>query len=172
MIVLHAQIWSFGEIVDVPIKCSRCQNVDTLEAYNLTDIDVKYLDDSEDSTIPFSLIDGYKDKDGALHYEGSLQLATGAIQENVIKAFANNTAKATTATLAACIKNIGAVEHITSREVSMLSSRDRGEIGEAIMDKLPGPQLFVQHQCSSCDHDWKAIINPVNFRTGSRRLSS
>lgn len=167
LLLLHLRCLSFGETMDVPGECSKCGEKFVIEDFDLGTIDVKVWPKGQPQSIPFTLEDGFINRNGELCMTGSLRLITGYDQEMVIKQTGDNSSKAATAILYASIAELGSATPTLPELASNMTTRDRLLLGRIISESMPGPRMVTDYQCPDCGESQEISISFVNFLKAS-----
>lgn len=113
---------------------------------------VEWPDDAP-CEIEFELEKGYTEVvkgKSTVHKKGKIRFTRGRDQEAVAAVSMENSGQAMTAILAACITQLGTLEHIDQSIAAKLKSRDRRRIFNVLRDKAPGMKLWEPITCLSC----------------------
>lgn len=146
----------------------------------------KHWGDNEDlhdeslplGVIEFTLPDGLvlvdDDPDSAKELickKGKIRLPNGAIEENIVQGSMNNTGKANTLLLTACILEIENIRKVDQYVVKAMSRADREYLNNLISDAKCGPELLENIICVDCDNKFKFMLQlPYFFTTGRNQM--
>lgn len=139
---------SFGDTITTQWKCSRCGEPNE-EEVDFTELDTREWDEDEDCVLEFELPRGVVSPDGKRLKTGVLRFPTGADTERVSKMARQDPGGATSALLAALIKDIEGMP-VDANVTKRMASRDRQYLGELFKSELPGVQLTVDLTCPDC----------------------
>jgi len=167
-LLVAIRIISLEHELEMNRRCGACR-ADLVEYVDLTKLPVTMWPEDKDAEIEFTLRRGVTKK-GVTHKEGVLGFPTGAMQESVALLAEANPAKAQTALLAACIKNLGTIGRLDTETVRRMRSSDRQAIGSAILEHLPGIRLQADFVCDACGVEAKGVrIDLSGFFASMRR---
>lgn len=141
--------------------CTKCRATHEQEAL-ISERPIKEWPDDQPLEMEFELKKGYaeiiKGQDPVYHTKGTLRLPRGRDQEAVAALSQDNPGQAMTAILAACIKNLGTLDHIDQTIAARLKGRDRRYLFNLIRDKAPGVKVWDFVTCYNCGNPEVEVI--------------
>lgn len=151
---------SLGDTIEVVHKCPKCKTKIESE-FSLDEFPIIPYDGLEE--IEFELPRGYTDKEGNLHKNGVLRLATGLDREILNKSFTQNPSVANTLLLARCIKSIGTVP-VTDNMLRQLSLKDRNYLFKVMREHAFGFDIDnFEIECPNCGREIEISFNQTDF---------
>ena len=150
---------SVGDELELKHECPHCKaNLTTyvgIDELEITPFKGEY-------NIPFTLPKGYRDREGTLHQEGTMRLATGLDREILLPTAKKNIAKGNTLMITRlCSFESGLT--VTQDVMASLSLRDRKYLQEVMKDNAFGYDTHIDIDCTECGESFKAVVNPTNF---------
>lgn len=137
-------------------QCPRCR-AQFEQDVKVSERKVIEWDRNKPCYLEFDLPRGYYEsqKNGGvkIHKKGKIRFPTGADQELLVKTASDNIGRAMTAMIAACILELGELEHIDQQMAARLKSRDRKYLMEKVIrDQSPGIKSWELVTCYECGY--------------------
>lgn len=150
---------SKGNEVEFTHKCPNCgTKINTI--INTDEFNIKPY--TGQSAIDFTLVRGYKDKNGEVHKEGIIRLPNGFDRETVTPMFKKNMSTAMTMLMARLVSING--DRVTQNGISDLSLRDRDILEKIIKENSFGVDTTIEDlMCPSCGQNISGEIGESNF---------
>lgn len=150
---------SMGGEIEVEHVCPHCK------AKLKTILDVSELEIEPfkgQTSVPFSLPKGYRDKKGELHKDGYLRLPTGQDREILTPIAKKNAAQASTLMLTRLCKFEDGL-YVTEDIMRDLTVRDREYLQKLLQENLFGVNLEIEVVCTDCGEEFRGNLNSTNF---------
>lgn len=159
---------TFGPELRASYSCPSCgETIPIVE--DLDELPVRSLGDRESpEDVLVELLDGYIDKEGAVHTALTLRLPRGSDETAVATEMRKNASTGKNALLARCTKSFGDVPRhrlsaLGPRIISDLTMPDRRLIDRALNSNAPGIDLIRELNCPKCGGDFKATLDMTHF---------
>ena len=156
LLVKNRQV-SLGDEVEFVDTCHACGAKNEVNV-DLTKIEAKYLQKSEDREQTFELPNGYVDAGGKNHKKITITLPTGRIQERVAQVVRGNVASATTIMLQLITIKLGDLEFINPDVFRKMTKKDRNFISNRLTDIEAGIDFSSVVYCSDCGAEFTTSI--------------
>ena len=157
--ILKLREISVGKEIEVKHACPNCE-AELITYISIDELDIEPF--KGDYYVKFTLPKGFRDKDGELHKEGTIRLATGLDREILTPVAKKNVAIGTSMMLTRLCTFDGDIP-ITQDTMAELTIKDRNYLQEIMKENLFGVNTEIELQCEECGDIFKATFNPQNF---------
>ena len=152
---------SMGDEIKVNHVCPNPECKAKLDTIVSVD-ELEIIPFSGNTSFPFELPKGYKDRKGEIHKEGTITTPTGLDREVLTPLARTNLAKAETAMLTRlCRFNDGTP--IDEDAMRSLSMKDRDYLQRTLKENYFGYNLDLEIVCDSCGEVFTGSLNASNF---------
>jgi hypothetical protein len=166
-LLLELRRLTFGDEMEANYRCPSCSGITTLWE-DLSDIEVRTIEDGQVPEVTVTLKDGYAAAKGQWEHTFVFGLPTGEDEEASASRRDNNPSRQRDALLARCLKEVGDLEPkkiraMGARILADLSMGDRRLIQQAIDEAAPGPDLTHLVSCDHCGREFRAALDMSHF---------
>lgn len=156
-LILEIRRATFGNLVNMTLKCPTCKEEFETDIDLTTDIPMKRLDDPSDQFFKVELRNGRS---------ASVRLPSARSQQEVLSDEKATVAEQNTYMLAKCVAAIDG-DSPTMTDIKHLSMGDRRTLLTDIADRGVGPQfLEVRQACTNCAEEFPLVLDLVDLFRG------
>lgn len=158
-LMLAIRMLTFGPMMTLSWRCDKCTAVNDDEV-DLTTLQVVEWPADKAPEIEFDLPRGIE-KDGKVHKLGRLRFPKGTDAEVLAKQVSRDPGVATTSMLAMLIMDVEGLkpDRVMVQRMSVL---DRGALGDAFRESLPGVRMETNTTCSRCGEETERTTIGLN----------
>lgn len=167
-LLLELRRLTFGDEMEANYRCPCSASANTTIWEDLSDLDVRRIDNGSVPEVKVTIEDGYQSSNGDWEYDFVFDLPTGKDEEASGNRRDNNPARQRDALLARCLKQVGDLEPKKIRAIGPkiladLSMSDRRLIQKAIDEAAPGPDLTRHVVCDECGKEYRTTLDMSHF---------
>lgn len=154
-ILIGVRCVTFGENLDLAIRCPNCGEEQSCTVNLIDDVPVKKLDDP--------IADRQWEVETKLG-TAVVALPNGIVQRKLMENIDKTSAEINTLLLSGCIVSINGIPSIGAGTALALGMADRNKVLDSIIDRNPGPRLGeVKKACKACGEDISLPLSLVDL---------